>query len=175
MAPQFSVVICHGLYHTPAPYQPLIDALAEHGIETYCPQLPTGDLSKLNVGDVHNPDFNRPPPEDGYPDAKDDAAVVGHVVDRLLTEGKSVVLMGHSAGGFVAAEAATPARQAPARAAAGQTGGVIGIFFAGAFVIPPGESVSSFFQPVAGEVVAAPFMRFHVGLIPVKGRCECEN
>ncbi|KAK3331406.1 hypothetical protein B0H66DRAFT_613761 [Apodospora peruviana] len=33
------------------------------GIAAYCPQLPTADLAKLNVGDdVHNPDFSREPP-----------------------------------------------------------------------------------------------------------------
>lgn len=161
---QFSVVLCHGSYHTPAPYQPLIDALTARGIDAYCPQRPSCDLSRLNVGDVHNPDFDREPPPGGYPTAEDDATEVGKLVDQLIAEGKSVLLAGHSSGGWVAAEAAQPARQAHVRAQAGHSGGIIGIFFIGAFIIPVGESVDSFFQPADGKPVAPPFVRFHVSL-----------
>ncbi|KAF9889602.1 hypothetical protein FE257_007110 [Aspergillus nanangensis] len=157
----FTVVIAHGSCHTPAPYQPLIDALQKQGIEAYCPQRPTCDLSRLNVGDIHQPDFNRPPPVGGYPTAADDAAELGEVLDRLIGEGKSVLLVAHSSGGWVAAEAATAARQAPKRIATGQSGGIIGIFFVGAFLIPAGESVSGFFQPPDGSFVVPPFMQFY--------------
>jgi alpha-beta hydrolase superfamily lysophospholipase len=47
-----AVIVCHGLYHSPAPYMPLVDALKAEGIDAYCPQLPTSDLTKLNVGDT---------------------------------------------------------------------------------------------------------------------------
>ncbi|KAF5865989.1 hypothetical protein ETB97_001567 [Aspergillus alliaceus] len=157
----FAVVICHGSYHTPAPYQPLLDALAARGVEAYCPQRPTCDLSRLNVGDVNNPDFDREPPVGGYPTAADDAASVGELLDRLIVEGKSILLVGHSSGGWVAAEAAQRERHAKTRTSNGETGGIIGLFFIGALVIPIGESVSSFFQPRDGNVVVPPFMRFH--------------
>jgi hypothetical protein len=49
---RLAVVLCHGSYHTPAPYSPLLAALQARGIAAYCPQLPTADLAKLNVGDV---------------------------------------------------------------------------------------------------------------------------
>lgn len=162
MSSNFAVVICHGSYHTPAPYQPLVDALTAKGIEAYCPQRPTCDLSQLNVGNINNPDYNRKAPPGGYPLPADDAAEVGQLIDKLIAQGIYVLLAGHSSGGWVAAEAAQPARQAPVRKAQGQSGGVIGIFFIGAFIIPVGQSVHSFFQPTDGNVVVPPFMTFHV-------------
>lgn len=158
----FTVVICHGSWHTPAPYQPLVDALTAKGIEAYCPQRPTCDLSQLNVGDVNNPNFDRKAPPGGYPLPSDDAAEIGMLLDKLIAQGKSVLLAGHSSGGWVAAEAALPARQAPVRARQGEAGGVIGIFFIGAFIVPQGQSVHTFFQPTDGKVIVPPFMRFHV-------------
>ncbi|KAJ5870228.1 hypothetical protein N7455_005169 [Penicillium solitum] len=157
----FAIVICHGSYHTPAPYQSLVDGLTAKGIEAYCPQRPTCDLSQLNVGNPNNPDFDRKAPPGGYPLPADDAAEVGLLLDKLIAQGKSVLLAGHSSGGWVAAEAAQSSRQAPVRAKEGKTGGVIGIFFIGAFIVPQGQSVHSFFQPPDGKVVAPPFMRFH--------------
>ncbi|KAI8635438.1 Alpha/Beta hydrolase protein [Xylariaceae sp. FL1651] len=71
-----TVVLCHGSYHNPAPYMPLVEALKANGIDAYCPQLPTADLARLNVGDVNNPDFELGPPADGYPQGEEDAAAV---------------------------------------------------------------------------------------------------
>jgi pimeloyl-ACP methyl ester carboxylesterase len=138
--------------------------LTERGIETYCPQRPTCDLSQLNVGNIDDPDFDRRAPPGGYPLPADDAAEVGCLIDELIEDGKSVLLAGHSSGGWVAAEAATSSQQASVRTKNGKTGGIIGIFFIGAFIIPEGQSVHSFFQPADGKIIAPPFMRFHVSL-----------
>ena len=159
----FVVVICHGSYHTPAPYQPLVDALSVKRIEAHCPQRPTCDLSQLNIGNPSNPDFDRRAPPGGYPLPADDATEVWLLLDKLIAQGKSVLLAGHSSGGWVAAEAAQSYRQAPVRLREGKTGGVIGIFFIGAFIVPQGQSVHSFFQPPGDKVVVPPFMQFHVG------------
>jgi hypothetical protein len=72
MSHNTAVVIAHGFYHTPAPYQALIDAFSSQGIDAYCPQLPTSNLHQLNVGDVNNPDFEREPPAGGYPQGEED-------------------------------------------------------------------------------------------------------
>ena len=158
-----AVVICHGSYHTPAPYMPLVEAFKNKGIESYCPQLPTADLAKLNVGDVRNPDFDRDPPPGGYPQGAQDVRVILQTVEPLVKEkGKKVILVGHSAGGWVATEAARPSLQLKARQAEGLAGGIIGIFYMGAFIIPLGESINSFFQPKDGPSITPPFMRFHV-------------
>ncbi|AEO68384.1 uncharacterized protein THITE_2051219 [Thermothielavioides terrestris NRRL 8126] len=157
-----AVVLCHGSYHTPAPYGPLLEALqAGRGIEAYCPQLPTADLSKLNVGDVHSPDFDRGPPPEGYPQGEEDTNTVLDVLKPLVEAGKEVLLVAHSSGGWVATQAARPELQAKVRKSKGLVGGIIGILYAGAFVVPVGESIHSFFQPKDGNFVTPPFMTFH--------------
>jgi pimeloyl-ACP methyl ester carboxylesterase len=164
-----AVVICHGNYHTPAPYCPLISALQAKGIEAYCPQLPTSDLSMLNVGeDISNPDYDLGPPAAGYPQGEEDVDAVLQVLQPLVEEqGKNVLLIGHSYGGWVATEAARPELQARKRKEQGEglVGGIIGILYVGAFIIPVGESVHTFFQPKDGSFVQPHFMRFHVSHI----------
>ncbi|RAL10320.1 alpha/beta hydrolase [Aspergillus homomorphus CBS 101889] len=156
------VVICTGSYHTPDPYEPLMQALESSGFEAYCPLRPTCDLSKLHVGDVTNPNFDLGPPPEGYPTDLDDVQVVDEVLTKLIEqEGKEVLLLAHSSGGTIASQAAVPRLQYKTRQANGQQGGVIGIFYVGAFVVPVGESVHTFFQPKEGPVVTPPFMQFH--------------
>ncbi|ROW09885.1 hypothetical protein VPNG_06275 [Cytospora leucostoma] len=156
-----AVAVCHGSYHTPAPYGPLLEAFKARGIDAYCPQLPTADLTRLNVGDVNNPDFDREPPAGGYPQGEEDTQAVLDTLQPLVNAGKKVLLVGHSAGGWVATEAARPELQAKTRAAKGAHGGIIGVLYMGAFVIPVGESVHSFFQPKDGNATVPPFMTFH--------------
>ncbi|ROW10093.1 hypothetical protein VMCG_02034 [Cytospora schulzeri] len=156
-----AVVICHASYHTPALYGPFLEALKAKCIDAYCPQLPTADLTKLNVGDVKNPDFDLEPPAGGYPQGEEDTQAVLEVLRPLVDEGKKILIIGHSSGGWVATEAARPELQAKTRAADGARGGIIGIFYMGAFVIPVGESIHSFFQPKDGNRVVPPFMTFH--------------
>ncbi|KAK8103315.1 alpha/beta-hydrolase [Apiospora sp. TS-2023a] len=157
-----AVVICHGSYHSPKPYGPLVDALKAAGIDAYCPQLPTSDLSKLNVGDVNKPDLDREPPAGGYPQGDEDVEVIHGVLEPVIcTEGKKVLLIGHSSGGWVATQAARPDLQFKNRREKGQSGGIIGILYMGAFVIPVGESIDSFFQPKDGPPTVPPFMEFH--------------
>lgn len=160
---EIAVVICHGAYHSPAPYTPLVDSLKAAGIDAYCPQLATSDLGKLNVGDVNSPDFDREPPAGGYPQGNEDAEIVASVLKPLvLDQGKKVLLLAHSAGGWVATQAASPELQLKTRQAEGKSGGIIGILYMGAFIIPVGESINSFFQPKDGSFTVPPFVQFHV-------------
>jgi alpha-beta hydrolase superfamily lysophospholipase len=105
----FAVVLCHGSYHTPPPYQPFLSLLQEKGIEAYCPQLPSSDPTKLNIDSISNPDYDRDPPPGGYPQPADDAEVIKKLLRKLIIEErKSVISMGHSSGGFTATAAAIP-------------------------------------------------------------------
>jgi pimeloyl-ACP methyl ester carboxylesterase len=157
MSSPFSVVICHGSYHTHEPYQSFIKALKEQGIDAYCPQLPSSDPTKLDVGDIANPDYNRPPPLGGYPQPSDDVTVIHELLTQLIVkESKNVILLGHSSGGFTATAAAVPELQAKNRKGQDASGGIIGIYYACGFVIPVGESVHSFFQPKDGSPAIVP-------------------
>jgi len=160
----FSVVICHGSYHTPEPYQHFVGALRSEGIEAHCPQLPSSDLRLLDIGDISNPNYDRDPPPNGYAQPADDAKVVEEILDRLILEHDMyVLLVGHSSGAFTATMVATPELQAKSRKAKGLSEGVIGVFYACGFLVPVGESVHSFFQPKDGsEATIPPYCRVHV-------------
>ncbi|KAJ5622747.1 hypothetical protein N7490_011352 [Penicillium lividum] len=156
-----AIVICHGSYHSPAPYQPFVEALESQGYETYCPQRPTADLSRHNVGDVNNPDFDLGPGPEGIPSDYEDVAVIHKVLERLIQQGKRVLLVAHSSGGWVATQAAVPELQRKTRQLNGQDGGIIGIFYYSAFVVPINESINSFFQPKDGSFTIPPWLRFY--------------
>jgi pimeloyl-ACP methyl ester carboxylesterase len=167
MTSSFAVLICHGFYSTPELYQPLIDMFKSHDFEAHCPQLPTSDLSELNVGDVTKPDFDLDPPSGGYPQGKDNEEVVTKELKRLIEdEGKRVILVAHSAGGWVATQCATPHFQEHARRKEGLKGGIIGILYFSAFIIPVGESIHSAFQPKDGSVHIPPWLTVHVSISP---------
>ncbi|KAL2817942.1 hypothetical protein BDW59DRAFT_165762 [Aspergillus cavernicola] len=109
---KLGVVICHGFFHTPAPYEPLMRTLNSPGFETYCHQRPTADLSKLNAGDVNNPGFDRGPSPEGFPSDFDDVAVIQQVLDKLINqESKQVLLLAHSSSSWAATQAAIPELQ----------------------------------------------------------------
>ncbi|KAI1746705.1 alpha/beta-hydrolase [Xylaria castorea] len=129
---------------------------------TYCPQLPTSDLTKLNVGDTNTPDFDQEAPEGGYPRGREDTdTILGILKPLILEQDKRVLIVGHSSGGWVATEAARPELQTKTRKDQGRAGGIVGIFYIGAFIIPVGESVHSFFQPKDGSFMVPPFLEFH--------------
>ncbi|OAG08677.1 uncharacterized protein CC84DRAFT_1174124 [Paraphaeosphaeria sporulosa] len=162
MATNFSAVICHGYYHTPGPYQNIIDTFNSRGIEAYCPQLATSDLSKLNVGDVAHPNFDLGPPTSGYPTGEDDVEILLNLFRQLIEkDGKRVLLIAHSAGGWAATQAAIPELQAKTRSGKGLSGGIIGIFYYGAFIIPVGESIHSFFQPKDAPAIVPSWLKYH--------------
>jgi alpha-beta hydrolase superfamily lysophospholipase len=163
-ASNLAVVICHGSYHTPAPYRALVDALKAQGIDTYCPKLPTSDLAKLNVGDVNRPNFDLSPPAGGYPQGEQDAEVILGTLRPLVEEqSKNVILLGHSSGGWVATQTAQKELHAKERSKQQLPGGIIGILYVSAFIVTVGESIHSFFQPKDGTPpVVPPFMTWHV-------------
>ena len=163
MSSNLAIVICHGFFHNAAIYQPLVDTLASHGIDAYCPQLPTSDLHQLNVGSLNSPDLNREPPPAGYPQGEEDAAAVREALKPLVEkQNKRVLLVAHSGGGFAATQAAVPELREKER---GEKGGIVGIFYYGAFIVPVGESLHTTFQPKDGRIVTPPWLRFYVCLL----------
>ncbi|KAF2710441.1 hypothetical protein K504DRAFT_490563, partial [Pleomassaria siparia CBS 279.74] len=148
--PTIVIVIVHGSYHTPAPYGSLSKALETHGHSTHCPQLPGALLQNL-VSDASNPDFDAAaPPPSGYPAQSDDADTIKSLLKTLVEEqGKKVLLVAHSSGGWSASEAAVPDLQRDVRSKEGKEGGVIGVFYMTALLVARGESTSATFGQIA--------------------------
>ena len=72
----------------------------------------------MNVGDLSNPDYDRDPPPNGYPQPVDDAVVLTELLSKLIiASSKHVILVGHSAGAFTATMVAVPEFQAKIRQA----------------------------------------------------------
>jgi hypothetical protein len=142
MSSNLTIVIVHGSYHTPAPYEPLRKALESRGYETHCPQLPCSNLENLVIN-PSNPDFSIPPPPAGHPPQSADSDVVKVLLKTLVEEqGKNVLLVAHSSGGWSATEAVVPEFQLAQREKEEKIGGVIGIFYVAAFVVEMGGSVA---------------------------------
>lgn len=140
MTPKPAIVIVHGSYHTPAPYDGLRKTLESHGYETYCPQLPCAELKNL-VANPSTPDFDSDPIS--HPPQSADSDVIKSLLKTLVQdEGKTVLLVAHSSGGWSASEAAVPEFQSEMRKKEGKEGGIIGVFYISAFLIAMGESVS---------------------------------
>ena len=118
---------------------PLIESLKAAGIDAYCPQLPTSDLTMLNVGDVNTPDFNSEPPEGGYPQGDEDSSIILNLLSSLiLKEGKRVLIIGHSSGVWVDTEVARPELQVKQRKDRGLSGRIIGLVYIGHLLYPSG-------------------------------------
>ncbi|KAL4937007.1 hypothetical protein BDV06DRAFT_216228 [Aspergillus oleicola] len=93
----------------------------------------------LNVGDINHPDINREPPSAGYPTNTEDVEIIIQLLDQLINKEE---------------------KQAKPCQAKEKSGGIIGLFYYGAFIIPVGQSVHSYFQPKEGPVIYPPFTRF---------------
>jgi hypothetical protein len=122
-----TVLLVHGSWHKPIHYQRQIDALEDAGFPASCPLQPS-------VGKA---------PPIGL---KEDAQMIRDELSKLIeAEGKDVVVIAHSYGGVVTAEAVDTKFSKSQRAAAGQHGGVIQLLYVCAFVLPVGESLASAF------------------------------
>lgn len=80
----------------------------------------------------------------------------------INNEGKRALIIGHSAGGWVATEASHPELQEKVRKAQGLRGGIIGIFYIGAFLVPFGESINSMTRPRDGISFKPPWLQHYV-------------
>jgi Alpha/beta hydrolase family len=130
--PNIEVAICHGAFGTGKSQKPLIEAFKTHGMNATCPSLPTSEaIARPTKQPLHS----------------DDAIVFRATLsDLILKSGKTVVVLAHSNGGVPGTEAITPELEYSTRQLQGLPGGVIGIFYMAAFVLPPGHSQDEFFM-----------------------------
>ncbi|GKT55209.1 hypothetical protein ColTof4_07928 [Colletotrichum tofieldiae] len=118
------VVFAGGAWHSPEHYQDIRDELQQRGYETR-------GVPYQSVG-------AEPPTKGLY----DDAAAVRAVLEELADHGKQIVLVAHSYGGLVGAEAVNGLGYKQ-RAGDNKAGGVILFVYLAAFVGPKGQSILS--------------------------------
>lgn len=119
-----SVILVHGSWHTNEYFGPLRSLLEAKGYPTTAPLLPT-------TGGT--------PGKDGL---HEDAAVVRAEINRLVDQGKDVILVMHSYGGLVGSQAVEGLGKA-SRKQHGLPGGVIHMAFIAAFLLPEGSSLAA--------------------------------
>lgn len=117
-------VLAPGAWHGPECFQLVLEKLNALGRETRTVTYPS-------VG-------AEPPTKGGFDDAAE--RPVRAVVEPLVNEGRQVILVGHSYGGFVISEASKGLGYKQ-RKADGKEGGIVLLVYLAAFVLPKGQSV----------------------------------
>lgn len=118
-----TIILVHGAWHVPAHYTSFIARLQHAGFEVSCPLLPTCDESKRPNADLYA-----------------DAQVIRDQVISLVNQSRAVVMILHSYGGAVGAEA-VKGLSSRERAAEGLHGGVTHLIYMCGFMLQVGEIV----------------------------------
>ncbi|RGP77717.1 hypothetical protein FLONG3_4176 [Fusarium longipes] len=122
MPTDLTIVFAPGAWHTADCYDVVRKELQARGWETEA---------------VDYPSVGAEPPTKGL---KEDAAAVRATVEKLVGEGKKVMVVVHSYGGLVGAEAVQGLGYKQ-RAQEGKAGGVVQLVYLSAFVMPKGNSI----------------------------------
>lgn len=117
-------VFAPGAWHSPECYRLVQDKLEAQGYETH--------------GVVY-PSVGAEPPNKGL---ADDAAALRAEIVKHVDQGRRVIVVVHSYGGLVGAEA-TPGLGFKQREAEGKAGGVTLLVYLAAFVTPKGMSITA--------------------------------
>lgn len=123
-----AVLIVPGAWHPASAYAPITTALNEAEYD----DVTVANLPSLNAKDA------------GAASCKTDADAVREqilsVVDKAAAAGREVVVLAHSYGG-IAAGGGAYGESTTARAKEGKKGGVVGMVYMSAFVVPEGQSL----------------------------------
>ena len=123
-----TVLFVHGSWHSPKHFQPARDAFEQAGYPTECPCQPT---------------FNAKP---GTASMQEDAKCIRSLLEELVeAQSKDVICVLHSYGGVVGTEAIHESLGKIVRQKSGLNGGVIGLLYMAAFLLPLGASLGSAF------------------------------
>ena len=133
-----AIVLVSGAWCVPAHYETLTGALEKAGYTVHVPAKPTCSGAR--------------PPTASF---ADDVGHIRNVVAALVEAGESVIMAMHSYGGAVGTEALRDLT-APSRRARGLAGGVVGLLYLCAYLLPAGWCVMDVVQKAGGaELLAA--------------------
>ena len=149
-----TILIIQGCFQRPVVNEALEHRLESLGYPTVHPPLPT-------CGDAQDPNF---PSLTLLDDA---TAVRNKLVQLVEFHQKTVMVVMHSYGGLVGSEAFPESMSHSKRRKDGLPGGVIHLFFVGAFLLDPGQSMLGTFgiSPNDKIEVNTPFLQMPVLLI----------
>lgn len=117
-----TIVFVPGAWITKVAYEPFLQVLKEAGFDTHFAGYPSLD-----------------PKEPSAYDCEADAKAIAETLGPIVEAGKDVLLIMHSYAGMPGAAAAINLSKTQ-RAKEGKAGGVVGLLFIGAFVVPEGLS-----------------------------------
>lgn len=145
-------VLAPGAWHTPDCFQIVQDKLHARGYETRA---------------VAYPSVGAEPPTKGL---FDDAAAVRAEIEVLAEQGRQVIVVVHSYGGLVGAEA-VQGLGLKQRQAAGKKGGVSLLVYLSAFVTPKGMSITKMLggQPLPWMDFQVSFKHIHIYICRICG------
>lgn len=138
------LVFIPGAWHTPEYFTDVINKLKVHEYETHALLLPS-------VGGA------------GIITATDDAAFIRKTTTSLVNEGKDVLMVMHSYGGIPGTES-TKGLLKKEREIEGKKGGIVGLVYMTAFLLPEGQSVGSFLGGYENWII---FNVNHIRQLPV--------
>lgn len=131
------ILIIHGAWFTPEIWQPFIQMLAEAGFEAHCPRLPT-------CGDKENPTGTFADCRPARATFDDDVKVVRKKAIEIAATECPIIVLAHSYGGAVAADAIDGELCAHIRPPG--TGGIIKLLLLSAWLPLKGSSVLDCWQ-----------------------------
>lgn len=120
-----TILFVPGAWISKAFYEPFLQALTDADYDVHYASYPSFDPKNPSTTDCHT-----------------DTEAIRAILNSLVDEGKDVLLFLHSYAGMPGAAAATGLAKGQ-RAQEGKLGGVIGLLFLGAFVVPEGLSCAS--------------------------------
>lgn len=127
-----TVLIVNGASHTPKHFEPLQALLEESGYSVYNPRLPSNALL---------------PPDNSH---QQDVETIRDIVEELASEGKRIIVLMHSYGGFVGTNALADLGLEQRREK-GLNGGVEWLAYMAALLPTAGETVGELLQGASGS------------------------
>ncbi|KZL80033.1 hypothetical protein CI238_07260 [Colletotrichum incanum] len=148
-----SILIVPGAWQLPSAFQPFATELTSADFSASVVSLPT-------VGGTTTP----------LATLSDDVAAVRTELDKLVSNGKEVIIYSHSYGGVVASNA-VEGYDVATRSAAGASGGVVSIVYASAFMLPKGSSLLDLLggQPLPWMIVEGDRVVGNATMLPEVG------